>query len=430
MRFIQTIQAKFSSVELLEPRGRVSSFSIDRDDLKPAITFLLEGGFRFITMAGEDERSAKNRFTISYIFGFPKENRFVSLVLSVDPSNPVFPSVADVLLSARLFGLEIMDMFGLTPEGHPDIELSAQENGKERRLVRHHNWPKGEYPLRKDFLWNKRPREANVEFPFLAYSREEGVFEIPVGPIHAGVIEPGHFRFTAVGEMILNLEIRLWYSHRGIEKLFEQKNLTDAVVLAEHISGDTSFAHSLAFCEAAEELAGMPVSKRAGLLRIIFLELERIYNHVGDIGMIGLDAAFAFAGSNGSRLKELAMQLNDKLTGSRILRGVNAIGGVTKDITGENAEFLEKFLASFEQDFEEFVNVLFSTSSLLDRLETTGRLKQKTAFDYNTVGVVARASGLKRDARQDFPNEWWRHTHMSVPTFETGDVFARFQVRV
>ncbi|HEY4519190.1 MAG TPA: NADH-quinone oxidoreductase subunit C, partial [Candidatus Paceibacterota bacterium] len=282
MTFIQTIQTKFSTVVPLGTRGRVSSFSIGQKDLKEVISFLLDGGFRLITMAGEDERQTKNRFTISYIFGFPKENRFVSLVLSVDPANPVFPSVADVLLSARLFGLEIMDMFGLTPEGHPDIELTAQEDGKERRLVHHHNWPKGEYPLRKDFSWNKRPEEANVEFPFLAYSREEGVFEIPVGPIHAGVIEPGHFRFTAVGEMILHLKIRLFYTHRGVEKLFEQKPLDEAVKLAECVAGDSSFSHSLAFCEAAEDLAGIKISRRAGLLRVIFLEMERLYNHAGD----------------------------------------------------------------------------------------------------------------------------------------------------
>ncbi|OGD34685.1 hypothetical protein A2988_04260 [Candidatus Azambacteria bacterium RIFCSPLOWO2_01_FULL_46_25] len=413
-----------------EEKGRVHTMRISTETLKPIVALLMSKHWRLLTMAGNDERAQAGTFTVSWVFGLAKENKIMRLVLPVDQHKPVFPSIFELTESALLFELEIRDMFGLTPEGNPELTVEDDHGkGRMRRLAHHHNWPENTYPLRKDFPWNKRPPEVDVPFPF-RYGEGEGVFEIPVGPIHAGVIEPGHFRFTAVGEMILNLEIRLWYSHRGIEKLFEQKNLTDAVVLAEHISGDTSFAHSLAFCEAAEELAGMPVSKRAGLLRIIFLELERIYNHVGDIGMIGLDAAFAFAGSNGSRLKELAMQLNDKLTGSRILRGVNAIGGVTKDITGENAEFLEKFLASFEQDFEEFVNVLFSTSSLLDRLETTGRLKQKTAFDYNTVGVVARASGLKRDARQDFPNEWWRHTHMSVPTFETGDVFARFQVRV
>ena len=430
MTFIQTIQTKFSTVVPLGTRGRVSSFSIGQKDLKEVISFLLDGGFRLITMAGEDERQTKNRFIISYIFGFPKENRFVSLVLSVDPANPVFPSVADVLLSARLFGLEIMDMFGLTPEGHPDIELTAQEDGKERRLVHHHNWPKGEYPLRKDFSWNKRPEEANVEFPFLAYSREEGVFEIPVGPIHAGVIEPGHFRFTAVGEMILHLKIRLFYTHRGVEKLFEQKPLDEAVKLAECVAGDSSFSHSLAFCEAAEDLAGIKISRRAGLLRVIFLEMERLYNHAGDIGMIGVDASFAFAGAQGGRLKEILMRANERLSGSRVLRGLNAIGGLKKDTLEENLLWLASFLDAFERDFEEFVEVLLESSSLLDRLETAGRLKTKTALDYNTVGYVARASGLKRDARSDFPNEFWAGINFKVPVFETGDVFARFMVRI
>lgn len=425
----QKLQKEFPGLRH-EKAGRVFALHSTAETLKPIMGILLGRHWRLLTMLANDERKQSGVFTVSWIFGLPGENKIMRLVLSVDQHKAVFPSIFELVPSALLFELEIRDMFGLTPEGNPDLSVKDEHRPKSvRRLVHHHSWPEGAYPLRKDFPWNKRPKEENIAFPF-RYGEGEGVFEIPVGPIHAGVIEPGHFRFTAVGELILNLEIRLWYSHRGIEKLFEQKKLSEAVKLAEHISGDTSFGHSLAFCEAIEDLAGIHVSKRAGILRVIFLELERIYNHVGDIGMIGLDAAFAFAGSHGSRLKELAMQLNDTLTGSRILRDVNTIGGVTKDITGEHKKLLESFLLSFEKDFDEFVNVLLSASSLLDRLETTGRLKHQTAFDYNAVGVVARASGLRRDARKDFPNEWWCHMSFDEAVFETGDVFARFQVRV
>lgn len=427
---IETIKEKFPKTVPSRSRGRVVSFEVSPEDLKSIISFLLRRNFRFLTMAGNDERQTNRRFTVSYVFGLPKKNQIVTLVLPVDPERSIFPSVFGVLQSARLFELEIMDMFGLTPEGNPELIIAAQEKNKERRLVHHHNWPKGEYPLRKDFPWNRRPKEADVAFPFLIYSKESEVFEIPVGPFHAGVIEPGHFRFTAVGEMILNLKIRLFYSHRGAEKLFEQKSPVDAVKLAERISGDTSFGHSLAFCEAVEDLANIKITKRAGLLRMVFLEMERLYNHVGDIGMIGVDASFAFAGAQGGRMKELLMRMNETLSGSRVLRGLNIIGGLKKDVSEENIKSLREFLASFEKDFEEFIEILLSASSLLDRLETTGRLKTKTAFDYNAVGVVARAAGLKRDARRDFPNEFWKQFHFKVPVFETGDVYARMMVRV
>lgn len=413
-----------------EEENRVTTIHIREEMVLDIVRVLHEKQWRLLTMVCNDERKQIQAFTISWVFGLAKENKIIRLVLGVTESKQEFPSIFEIVQSALLYELEIRDMFGLTPVGNPELFIEDEDGHKQmRRLVHHHNWPENTYPLRKDFPWNKRPPEANIPFPY-RHAEGEGVFEIPVGPIHAGVIEPGHFRFTAVGEMILNLKIRLYYSHRGVEKLFEQKNLSDAVILAEHISGDTSFGHSLAFCEAVEELSGVSITKRAGLLRIIFLEMERIYNHVGDIGMIGLDAAFSFAGANGGRLKELAMQMNEMLSGSRVLRGINTIGGVTKDINTEQSHMLEKFLNSFEQDFDECVSILFSTPSLLDRLETTGRLKHQTAFDYNTVGVVARASNLKRDARKDFPNEWYNQIQFSSPTFETGDVYARFQVRV
>lgn len=427
---IEKFKEIFPEVAALKDRGHAVSFEVSAEKLKSMIVFLLRHNFRFLTMVGNDERQTNKRFTVSYVFGLPKKNQIITLVLPVDSERAIFPSVFSVLQSAHLFELEIRDMFGITPEGNPELILTAQEQGKERRLVHHHNWPKGEYPLRKDFPWDKRPAEVNIEFPFLTYSNEKEVFEISVGPFHAGVIEPGHFRFTAVGEMILNLQIRLFYSHRGAEKLFERKSPMDAVALAERVSGDTSFGHSLAFCEAVEDLAGIKITKRAGLLRMVFLEMERLYNHIGDIGMIGVDASFAFSGAQGGRMKELLMRMNETLSGSRILRGLNTVGGLKKDVSDENIKLLREFLASFKLDFEELIEIMVSSSSLLDRLETTGRLKTKTAFDYNAVGVPARAAGLKRDARRDFPNEFWKQFHFKVPVFETGDVFARMMVRV
>ncbi|MBI3684785.1 NADH-quinone oxidoreductase subunit C [Candidatus Azambacteria bacterium] len=425
---IQAIHKEFPAFSLDE-KGKVSTMRISAETLKPIVALLIGKHWRLLTMAGNDERAQAGVFTVSWVFGLAKENKIMRLVLPVDPRKPVFPSIFELVQSALLFELEIRDMFGLTPEGNPDLSMPDEHREKMiRRLVHHHNWPEGEYPLRKDFPWNKRPKEEHVTFPF-RYSEGEGVFEIPVGPIHAGVIEPGHFRFTAVGEMILNLEIRLYYSHRGVEKLFEQKSIPDAVALAEHISGDTSFGHSLAFCEALEELSGISISRRAGFLRVIFLELERLYNHVGDIGMLGMDAGFAFGGAQGARLKEVCMQMNERLTGSRILRGINVVGGVTRDISEKDSEMLGAFLDAFASDFQEVTDIMLSSSSFLDRLETTGKLKTQTALDYNVVGPVARASGLRRDARKDFPNAWWKEFQFQISVQATGDVYARFMVR-
>ncbi|MBI1754843.1 NADH-quinone oxidoreductase subunit C [Candidatus Azambacteria bacterium] len=376
---IQAIHKEFPAFSLDE-KGRVSTMRISAETLKPIVALLIGKHWRLLTMAGNDERAQAGVFTVSWVFGLAKENKIMRLVLPVDPRKPVFPSIFELVQSALLFELEIRDMFGLTPEGNPDLSMPDEHREKMiRRLVHHHNWPEGEYPLRKDFPWNKRPKEEHVTFPF-RYSEGEGVFEIPVGP-------------------------------------------------AEHISGDTSFGHSLAFCEALEELSGISISRRAGFLRVIFLELERLYNHVGDIGMLGMDAGFAFGGAQGARLKEVCMQMNERLTGSRILRGINVVGGVTRDISEKDSEMLGAFLDAFASDFQEVTDIMLSSSSFLDRLETTGKLKTQTALDYNVVGLVARASGLRRDARKDFPNAWWKEFQFQISVQATGDVYARFMVR-
>ncbi len=227
------------------------------------------------------------------------------------------------------------------------------------------------------------------------------------------------------------LEARLGYVHKGHEKLFEKLGLNDALRLSEKISGDSSFSHSLAFCQAIEQLAGIVAPKRGLYLRTMYAELERLANHIGDIGFIMLDTGFNFGGSNGQRMREIIMRINERLTGSRFLRGVNTFGGVTKDITDDEKKTLLNDLAALSQDFKEVISIADDSASLQNRLRTTGPLSPEIAHDYGAVGVPARAVGIPTDARSEYPYAaYGMITPCSVVCEQTGDVHARFRVRV
>lgn len=246
--------------------------------------------------------------------------------------------------------------------------------------------------------------------------------------MHAGIIGPGHFRFSVAGEPIINLEVRLGFTHRGIEKLFEGKPYTDAVGISECVSGDSSFAHSLAFAQAAEKISGISIPGQAAYLRGVFLELERMYNHVNDIGGIAVDVGFSFPHAYASIIKEAVLQLNDKLSGSRYLRKINAVGGVLEDID-ESKKILADSLKRIKQDFNQLVKILNSSVSFMDRVDTTGVLRRKTAKDLGVVGLVARASGIPTDLRKYFPGVY-QQVGFKMATQESGDVLARLRVRI
>ncbi|MBI2577939.1 MAG: NADH-quinone oxidoreductase subunit C [Candidatus Wildermuthbacteria bacterium] len=316
-------------------------------------------------------------------------------------------------------GRGVFSFFGINPEGHPDP----------RPIILHENWPGNVYPLRKDFDWQYRPPKARASYPFQRVEGE-GVYEIPVGPVHAGIIEPGHFRFSVVGEEIVSLEARLGYTHKGIEKLFEVLPFEKKVMLSERVSGDSSFSHSLAYCQAVEKLGDAEVPKKALYLRVIYAELERIANHLGDIGAIMMDTAFAFGGSNGARLREIVMQWNEKLTGSRFLRGVNTVGGVTKDIPSEIKQDFKASLAALEKDFKEVIEIAEGTATLMNRLHGTGSIDRTVALDHGILGVAGKAVGIAQDTRIDFPYAAYKEMPLRMALESSGDVYARFKVRI
>jgi Ni,Fe-hydrogenase III large subunit len=293
----------------------------------------------------------------------------------------------------------------------------------------HDDWPKV-FPLRKDFdLRTQLPPFTGVRHKFREVEGE-GVFQVPVGPVHAGIIEPGHFLFSVAGEPVLYLQLRLFYTHKGTEKLFENLPVTHGVRLAESISGDSSFAHATAFCHAIERVTDAEAPPRARTLRSLCLELERLYNHIGDIGAIATDVAFVVANMHAMRLKERILRVNELLTGNRLLRGMACLGGVRFDWDGEQIKALEKLATELGPEFDSLVELIENSSSTRDRLEETGILKPKVARDLGVVGIAGRASGFDHDLRRDFPHAAYDQVKFRVPVYQVGDVEHRMQVRI
>jgi Ni,Fe-hydrogenase III large subunit/Ni,Fe-hydrogenase III component G len=366
-----------------------------------------------------DHRPYEARYELFYLFTLAERRDWLLVATDLQDDDHLFHSITPHVHAAQWYEREIRDMFGLIPKGHPDL----------RRLVRHEHWPKGTHPLKKDFRHDTVLERTQGEYAFRRIEGE-GVFEVPVGPIHAGIIEPGHFRFSVAGEPIMQLEVRHFWKHRGVEKLFEQQQLTAGVPLAERISGDTTIGHSLAYCQAVEILLGIDVPERARYLRSLFLELERLHNHLGDVGAICNDTAYALAHAHCSRLKERVMQLNDRLTGSRFLRGVNRVGGVAINLTDKQLADTVAEVDRIESDFSEIERILSANASLTDRLEMTGVLTERIAWDHGVMGVVGRASGIDRDIRRDHPFAAYEKLSLKVPLYRYGDVRARMRVRL
>ena len=323
-----------------------------------------------------------------------------------------YASLSPACPQAHVFEREIAEQCGVVPEGHPWL----------KPLRRH---PPDHLPPGRGGERDGRDREA---YPFFRVEGEE-VHEVAVGPVHAGIIEPGHFRFQAHGEQVLFLEIMLGYQHRGVEPLLERLDRDRAVLVAESIAGDTVVGHAGAYCGAVEALARSRKTPRGQTVRGIALELERLANHIGDLGAIAGDVAFQPAAAYLGRMRGECLNLLLTLCGNRYGRGFVRPGGAAFDITPAMAGEIRDRLQRLREELEPVLTLLFETPSVQARLESVGVVPRSACVDYGFVGPVARACELPRDVRHDHPWGIFRFAHIPVATMWAGDVLARALVR-
>ncbi len=405
-----------SALAELRPGEFVAQVELAR--LPEAADRAAAAGLRLASLFATDEGPARG-FAVHHVWASAQPPGFVRAWAPVAREAPRFPSIAAKHPVANWFEREIMDYFGPTPEGHPNPN----------RVALHDDWPDNAWALRKDFDDRRPVPRVGGQFRPYRPVTGEGVFHLPVGPVHAGIIEPGHFRFGVAGEPVLYLQLRLFYVHKGIEKRFERLPWRHGLFLAESISGDTAVGHALAYAHAIERLAGVEPPPRARHLRVVLLELERVYNHVADIGAIATDVAFTVPASRAQALREGLVRIQERLFGSRLLRGTVALGGVKCELTLGRRRELLLHLERLEREFDDLVTLLIDSGTFTDRVDGTGILETQVARDLGVVGIAARASGLDLDLRRDQPHDAYSGLRFVVPVEEGGDVRARLMVR-
>lgn len=373
---------------------------------------LTDAGFRLALIAAHDDPPAT---PLRVVYLYTAANQHIELHLPVDRTSPIVPTLAGLSYPASRFEREMQDLYGIRPDGHP----------QPRHLVRHRHWPKGWYPMRHDAGPPPPFGRTDEPFPFVNVEGT-GVYEIPVGPVHAGLIEPGHFRFSVVGETIVRLKARLWYVHKGIEKLFEGRRPADGLELAERISGDTAVGHTLAYCRAIEDALDIKVTEAATRIRAILLALERLYNHISDIGALCNDVGHSILNAHALRIKEALLRINQDTTGHRLLRGAIHIGGATLRRVPDRTH-----LHRIGADIRDVVDLALTNSLVAERFTGTAILTPEQAHDIGTLGYVARASGITTDVGIEQPSRDDGSDHDPIEaTKPIGDVMARFHQRV
>jgi Ni,Fe-hydrogenase III large subunit/Ni,Fe-hydrogenase III component G len=342
----------------------------------------------------------------------------IVLTMPLPHERPEYPGIEEIFPAANRMQRAAFDMLGIQAQGSDD----------RRPWLRHAAWPATAFPLRGDFNAT-RDHEAGVDRYAFVPVAGDGVHEIPVGPVHAGTIEPGHFRFSIIGERVLRLEERLGYKHKGLEKRFVGMTLDEGAKLAARVSGDSTVAYGWAYAMAAESVVGMTPSPRALWLRALLLERERIANHLGDLGFIGNDAGLAFGLSQFSLLKEDMLRLNAAIFGHRYLMDAIVPGGVAGDIAqGQMAQMLletdeiEKSVALLRHIYDEH-------PGLQDRLLACGTVLPPLAAQLGLSGLAGRASGQAFDLRVQFPLDPYDRLEARMATSQAGDVAARVAVR-
>jgi Ni,Fe-hydrogenase III large subunit len=368
----------------------------------------------------------KNGRRVSALFGAPRGGGLaLYLVLADDDTGMLecgwtalqgdeFESMTPECPEVHLFEREIAEQWGVTPRGHPWLKpVRFVKSGRPGHDA-----------------WGRAPETAPV-VGVTDFFRVEGeeIHEVAVGPVHAGVIEPGHFRFQCHGEHVFHLEISLGYQHRGVEAKLAGGPTKRTVHYMETLAGDTSVGHTLAYCQLAEALGGRSATPRAHALRGLALELERLANHTGDLGALAGDVGFLPTASYCGRLRGDFLNMTAVLCGSRFGRGLVRPGGVAFDVDAARVQDLQARLEAAARDVRASAQLLWTSPTVMARFEETGRVAPETAASLGLVGPAARASGLRRDVRKTHPTGIFQMVHIPLSVGETGDVFARAYVR-
>jgi len=379
-------------------------------DFQQAIREAVENGLRVASLFGA---SAGQREETTLYAVLADDGRNALAVGQSEVSGGGYAALTPHCPQVHLFEREIAEQFGLMPEGHPwlkPVRYHRAENGRD--------------------AWGRPPAEA-IAPGCGSFYRVEGdqVHEVAVGPVHAGVIEPGHFRFQCHGEQVFHLEIALGYQHRGVEQALAGGPSRRSLHYAETLAGDTTIAHAESYCQVVESLARCRRPARAQAISGIALELERMANHVGDLGALSGDVGFLPTASYCGRLRGDILNMTALLCGNRFGRGLLRPGGVGFDLDASRAGELQRRLDAAERDTANAIQLLWDTQSVMARFVDTGRLPKSVAQELGIVGPAARASGLARDVRFDQPSGIFRMAQIPVSTYDSGDVFGRAFVR-
>jgi Ni,Fe-hydrogenase III large subunit/Ni,Fe-hydrogenase III component G len=392
------------------------------DELKDFAAAAHLAGGRLTALWGSDERKQGAGFRVHCVFGLNEGHACVSLELPAnDHECPLCPDLAGLFPAANRMQRAMTDMLGIRHAG-----------SDQRPWLRHGGWPADWYPLRHDAGDPPACDNAPSDYDFIQLGGE-GAHEIPVGPIHAGIIEPGHFRFSVVGEKVLRLEQRLGYQHKGVERRLAGADFSTGAKLIGRISGDSTCAYAWAYAAAVEAACGVPPPPRALMLRALMLERERVANHLGDLGALGNDAAFAFGLTQFLRLKEDWLRLNAELFGHRFMMDRIVPGGVAVDLPATALARIVEQCELYAREVKELRAIYDSHAGLQDRFMTLGPIDAALARELSLTGMAARATGIILDGRayrQGYtPPPPYATLGVRPVTDERGDVAARVAVR-
>lgn len=387
--------------------------------LGESVSAVLAAGARYLTSAAADERGTDGRFRVDHVFRYPRRAGLDVLRIHLPAESPQYPSLVPVLPAVHWEEREALDLFGIVPLGHPDP----------RRLVLPDDWPAGCHPLRQDVPWNVHPPAAAPGWaPRVAHG--QGVLLMPVGPVHAGIIESGHFAFSLMGENILHLDLRLFQKHRGVEKILEGRPWMEVGEIVERTCAACSASHQAAWCEAIEQVLDWALPQRGLYLRTILLECERLYNHINDVSALPAGTGFTVAAMEGAEIKERMLRLQGSVFGHRYLFGSIRPGGVTRDLLPGAVRAFRSGLADLRLRLGRLGQRMLRHPGFADRVAGTGVLSRRMAEDLGAVGPTARASGVPHDLRVDRPYLAYRAFAPLVVTEPAGDVGARLHVRL